>query len=181
MVQTPPFCQPQLGACTGAVFDAHPLRFELLKHKPLSQHTGTTRARGLARTGTHTGSPEYTFLSHPVSFPFPFSLQHPLFSSLFTRGNHQIFWALSRTTLHSQSPNHERAARLGPALSSDLPACIPAIGKGIHTFLFLEHAGWQVYSSDLPACIPAIGKVIHTFFWSNGAFARCVAERGACA
>ena len=36
------------------------------------------------------------FLSHPVSFPFLFSLQHPLFSSLFSRGNHQIFRALSR-------------------------------------------------------------------------------------
>ena len=30
-------------------------------------------------------------LSHPVCFPFLFSLQHPLFSSLFSRGNHQIF------------------------------------------------------------------------------------------
>ena len=28
--------------------------------------------------------------------PFLFSLQHPLFSSLFSRGNHQIFRALSR-------------------------------------------------------------------------------------
>ena len=27
------------------------------------------------------------FLSHPVSFPFLFSLQHPLFSSLFSREN----------------------------------------------------------------------------------------------
>ena len=35
-------------------------------------------------------------LSHPVCFPFLFSLQHPLFSSLFSRGNHQIFRALSR-------------------------------------------------------------------------------------
>ena len=34
------------------------------------------------------------FLSHPVSFPFLFSLQHPLFSSLFSRENHQIFRAL---------------------------------------------------------------------------------------
>ena len=30
---------------------------ELLKYKPLSQHTGTTKGRGLARTGTHTGTP----------------------------------------------------------------------------------------------------------------------------
>ena len=39
------------------------------------------------------------FLSHPVSFPFLFSLQHPLFSSLFSRENSvEIvnFLALSR-------------------------------------------------------------------------------------
>ena len=30
---------------------------ELLKYKPLSQHTGTTKGRGLARTGTHTEGP----------------------------------------------------------------------------------------------------------------------------
>ena len=36
------------------------------------------------------------FLSHPVCFLFLFSLQHPLFSSLFSWGNHQIFRALSR-------------------------------------------------------------------------------------
>ena len=37
------------------------------------------------------------FLSHPVSFPFLFSLQHPLFSSLFSRETiNQIFRALSR-------------------------------------------------------------------------------------
>ena len=30
---------------------------ELLKYKPLSQHTGTTKGCGLARTGTHTGTP----------------------------------------------------------------------------------------------------------------------------
>ena len=39
------------------------------------------------------------FLSHPVCFPFLFSLQHPLFSFLFSRDNSvEIvnFWALSR-------------------------------------------------------------------------------------
>ena len=41
------------------------------------------------------------FLSHPVSFPFLFSLQHPLFSALFSRKNSvEIvkFWALSRVS-----------------------------------------------------------------------------------
>ena len=61
------------------------------------QTPGAGSAVGLGRRSVGVGVRlNKLFLSHPVSFPFLFSLQHPLFSSLFSRGNHQIFRALSR-------------------------------------------------------------------------------------
>ena len=68
------------------------------------------------------------FLSHPVCFPFLFSLQHPLFSSLFSRENSvEIvkFWALSRVEagLGPNQPNF-RPNRQNAGNFAENP-CIP--------------------------------------------------------
>ena len=70
------------------------------------------------------------FLSHPICFPFLFSLQHPLFSSLFSRGNRQFFgsepslrlvWAQNQPNFR---PNRQNAGNFAenPCIPGNYPA-----------------------------------------------------------
>ena len=90
------------------------------------------------RSGTHAARRRIrlyeVFLSHPVCFPFLFSLQHPLFSSLFSRenfrGNRQILgsepslrlvWAQNQPNFR---PNRQNAGNFAenPCIPGNYPA-----------------------------------------------------------
>ena len=71
------------------------------------------------------------FLSHPVCFPFLFSLQHPLFSSLFSRENSvEIvkFWALrtepSLRLVWAQNQPNFRPNRQNAGNFAENPCCV---------------------------------------------------------
>ena len=111
---------PPLGVCLFLSLFAVPRRFSLQPSTSRSSHSRRSSFRLYE-----------VFLSHPVCFPFLFSLQHPLFSSLRKlRGNRQIFgsepslrlvWAQNQPNFR---PNRQNAGNFAenPCRPGNYPA-----------------------------------------------------------